>query len=636
MSSLPHLAAPDELASSVLAEALRPEPPMTVTEWSDTFAQLTPPSKETGQYRSSRTPYLREIMDNLSPASPVQTTAVMKGAQLGVTRAALNWIGFSIDQSPAGIVYIGSSLAKVREMMQTTVDPMIRGTACLRRKVSTNRRDGTNTNTLKVFDGGSLLALGSNSPDMLKSSTAGRLIVDELDAWELDNGAGDPLQLARRLMRTFGRRKKELLISTPAEHESSRIRSEFEAGDQRYYHLPCPHCGFRFRLVWTTHIKWDEGDPSSAHAVCTECAAEIDERYKPAMLAAGEWIPSAPDRVCDERRTYHLSAMYSPHGMRSWAEMAADFLATKDNPPKLRVFMNEDLGLPWKLKVQRPDWERLFERREEYRRGTVPEGAWALTAGVDSQEDRLEIEIVAWGRRRETWSVDYIVLNGDTSGDEVWDELDRILANDWPLEIGGTMRIAIMAVDAGFRPNSTYLWARRHDQRKAMPVRGRILHGAAIGRPQYKDVEAGGKAIKNGAQVWPVGVDTLTEELYSSIVKEPPEGADTRVPYGLCHWPMYDRGYFEQLCSHRCVKREQKRKIVWVWEKEPFKRDEALDCRNYATAAAITLGVDRWSEAQWDELEAAIRAAQQDEPDEHRRWRRRRDQSTGSYFDTWR
>ena len=272
-------------------------------------------------------PYLREIMDALSVSSPVERVVLMKGAQTGGTEAGLNAIGYWIAHAPGLILTVWPSIEMVRRNSRTRIDPLIDGTAVLRRKVAPSRsKDPGNTVALKEFPGGALVMTGGNSATGLRSTAARYLVLDEVDGFPADaDGEGDPVALAVQRTVTFRGRRKIFLISTPTIAGSSRIEKAFLESDQRRYFVPSPPCG-TFQVLKRAGVRWPEGEPRAAYYVCEACGGVIEERDKLALLAAGEWRPTAPGDGATVG--FHLPALASPfeslggdrHGLRGLAQ----------------------------------------------------------------------------------------------------------------------------------------------------------------------------------------------------------------------------------------------------------------------------------------------------------------------------
>lgn len=601
---------------------LAPDPRITVSEWADRNRLLTSRSSaEPGPWRTSRTPYLREIMDCLSSTSPVEIVVFQKGSQVGGTEVGNNWIGYVIDHCPGPMLVVMPTEKVQKRKSRQTLDALIEDTPRLAAKVHARKsRDPGNTTLMKVFPGGMLVLGSAESAADLRSMAARFLFEDEIDAYpeEID-GEGDPDELAERATHTF-RNRKVLKVSTPTIDGRSRIHRQFLETDRRYYHVPCPHCAQLQRVVWA-RIHWDQGDDELPERValelrerqreawleCEACHKRIDEHWKDRMLAAGVWIPEDPS-LGGRVRGYHLSALYSPHGMYSWAQSAARFLRAQGHPSRLKVWVNQDLGETWKEKGEAPEWRRLFETRESYPIGRVPRGGVLLTAGVDLQVDRVEYEIQAWGLGLRSWSVTYQV-RPYTPGTTDWTaELDRLLLQEWPFEDGGApARLAGMAVDTGYEAQKVYAWARRYGRSaRLFLVKGRTGTRSPVDVPVALDVEVHGRRIKRGVRVWPVDTGVLKEELYDNLALRPPVEPGEPFPSGYCHFPQYGAEFFKGLTAEVLVRRRLKGgRVVLDWEKTR-ERNEPLDCRVYGRAACYILGADRWTGQDWNAVREIV------------------------------
>lgn len=611
---------------------LQPQPRLTVSEWADRNRVLgTRSSKETGPWRTTRFPYLREIMDCLSTTSPVQVVVFCKGSQVGGTECGNNWLGYVIDHAPGPMMAVlPSGDANTRKSRQT-LDPLLEDTPSLRAKVRAKKsRDPGNTTTLKVFPGGMLVLASAGSAPSLRQMAARFLFMDEIDGWPHSlEGEGDPEDLAERATRTYEENRKVYKVSTPTVEGRSRITFAFRQTDRRYFHVPCPHCGAFQRIEWK-RIRWEMGDDEDrldvaaelrnrkrvAWLECEHCQKRIDESSKTTMLAAGVWVPEDPSRG-DLVRGYHLSALYSPFGFYSWGSCVARHLEAKGNPEKLRVWVNQDLGETWKEQGDAPEWRTLYERRESYPTGIVPLRAQLLTAGVDVQSDRIEVELQAWAPDFESWSVDYLVFPGQTEHEDApWRELDLLLEREWPHEDGGEpVRIGALGIDTSYASQTVYGWLRRYGRsRRVFGLRGRVGTQILVGLPSFVDVHVGGKRIPRGCRIWNVDTGVAKEQLYGWLHGRPPVVPGHRFPIGYCHFPGYGPDYFKGITAEILVRRRIKSgRIVHDWEKKN-ERNEPLDCRVYSRAAAYLLGMDRWTLETWERVRPALAARAQPAP----------------------
>ncbi|ALE02875.1 phage terminase large subunit family protein [Bartonella ancashensis] len=558
-------------------EARRPDPPYTVSEWADKNRYLnTVASAETGLWRTKRTPYLREIMDCLSSYVPIETTIVMKGAQVGMSEAGLNFCGYAIHHSPGPALYVMPTVETAKKLSKLRLDPMIKASPALGERIAPARaRDSGNTMFSKEFDGGTLMLTGANSAAGLRSVPIRYLILDEVDSYPLNvDNEGDPVTLAERRTSTFVQRKI-FKLSTPTHRDTSRIAKDFALGDQRYYNVPCDGCGTLQPIVWG-QIKWPQGAPEQAVFVCVHCGHAHAEHRKSDLMAEEKgacWV-ATKESSRPNLRSYHISALYSP--WLTWGECAREFLNAKDDPALLQPFVNTVLGEPWEDRSgEVVDPDSLYAQREDY--SLAPSQAVLLTAGIDVQNDRLELEVVAWGRGEESWNIDYQVIPGDPSSIEIWEQLDAYLSKTWPHPgYKNGIRITAACIDTGgSHTQAVYNYIRPREGRRIWGVKGH-----AGSRPVWPRRPS--RNNKGQINLYIIGVDAAKDIITARFKKSGPEVSGS----GATHFHMnLDKEYFEQLTSERKVIKYFKGFKRIEWQKSEKARNEALDCRVYAYAA---------------------------------------------------
>ncbi len=587
------------------AMALRPDPLLSVSEWADAHRFLSQTaSGEPGPWRTERTPYLKEIMDCLSPANPVEKVVFMKGAQIGGTEAGNNWIGYVIHHAPGPMLAVQPTVEMAKRWSKQRIASLIDSTPVLRERVKEARaRDSGNTVQSKEFTGGILVMTGANSAVGLRSMPVRYLFLDEVDAYDFDvDGEGDPVSLASQRTITFANRKI-FLVSTPTIQGLSRIELEYDASDRRRWWVPCPECA-EHQVLEEKHLQWPKDRPEEAMYFCAHCGVAIPSHRKPWMNARGQWRADAPG--VGKSAGFHLSGLNSP--WLTWAQIAERKAAAKDDAA-MKVYVNTIEARTWAESGEAPEWQRLYDRREDYRIGEIPEDGLFLTAGVDVQKDRLELEVVAWGRDRESWSIDYRVLQGDPVKPDVWRQLDAVMAETFTHASCVELSIMRLAIDTGYATQEVYDWVRKSSDR-VIAVKGVDRLGAAIGTPSHMDVTMQGKRKRRGLLVWPVGVSFCKSEFYGHLRKDKATDeqaqAGEKNPPGFCHFPKYGEEYFKQLTAERLVTVKDKRGFPRREWRKLRERNEALDCRIYARAAASALGIDRFGEATWQRLEQAL------------------------------
>jgi len=616
----------DAIIAQVLREYARPAAVEAVSEWSERCIVLSSKdSAEPGPYRIARTPYAIEPMDCLSQHSAVEEVVLMWGAQTGKTRIGSNWVGYVIDTNPGSIMLVQPTLNLAKRYSRQRLAPMIQESPALRGKISENKsRDEANTTLMKDFPGGVLVLAGANSAADLRSMPVRDLFLDEVDGYPLDvDGEGDPCTLAEARQSTFSRRKR-LRTSTPTTKDASRIEDSFNAADRCRYQVPCPHCGTRQVLEWGADkpygVKWDrlpDGQPDrdSVRYVCAANGCEIREHHKATMLPAGAWVADVPGAQGGRVRSFHLSSLYAPLGWLSWAQLADEWhkaieKARTGDTSLLRVFINTRLAETFQEQGDKADEHALRRRAEAYPLRTVPHGALVVTAGVDTQGDRLEAYAWAWGRGEESWLVDHVVLYGDPSLPETEPGSPWAALTDWRRlalqhATGAAIIITATAVDSGgHHTDMVYRYARRHAGEHVLAVKGSSMPGRAIiAKPTAIEFNHHGKRIKNGGQLWLVGTDTAKGLLYGRMQVQ---DAGPGYVHTCAALPSY---VWEQLTAERVVTRYIKGHARRDWVKPAGRRNEALDCAVYAMAAAWHIGVPRHTDAHWQRYENRLRQA---------------------------
>lgn len=592
---------------SGFAAGLRPEPILSVDEWADRHRYLSPSaSAEPGRWRTKRVPYVREILQKLSSFDPTQEIVWKKSAQVAATETGNCWLGYIIHISPAPSLMVMPTEFTAKRNSKIRIEPMIESSPVLRERVKAARsRDSGNTILSKDFPGGVLLMAGANSGSGLRSMPIRNLFLDEVDAYPADvDGEGDPVDLSKARTRTFPNRKI-FIISTPTIDGQSVIQREFDATDQRKYHIPCPHCGLLQSLVFE-NLVWEisVGDsgrrvvkPGSVGYTCEGCNELIRERYKTKMLDGGQWIATKPENSSWQKVGYHINSLYAPLGWFSWVEIAQQFEDCGDDVQKMKTFVNTVLGLEWKEDGEAPGWLGLYNRRDQYLTNEPPNDVAVITVGVDVQQDRLELEIVGWCNGMRTYSIDYRVLMGSTADAPVWAELGKVVAETWQRPDGVILPMTRMAVDTGYNTAKVYAFCRKYLPTQVIPVKGQDKQTVMLSTPRSVDRRGAKGKVVGALGLWSVGVSMAKSELYGWLKLERLEDGTT--PTGYCHFPAaYDQHYFRMLTAEELRKTYLKGFTRYDWVKI-YVRNESLDCRIYARAAAAMVGVDRWAPQHW-------------------------------------
>ncbi len=543
-------------------------------------------------------------MDALSSTSPIQRIIFAKGSQLGGTECGINWIGYVIDQAPGPMLAVQPTGDMAKRNSKQRIAPLIQESPALRGKVQPSReKDSGNTVGSKEFPGGILVMPGANSAAGLRSMPARYLFLDEVDAYPGDvDGEGDPIALAEARTRTFTRRKV-FLVSTPTIAGRSRIEREMASAETRWtFKVPCPHCD-TFQELRFPQIRWENRDPATARYLCEACGVLLGDEHKTEMLARGDWFTDDP--VGNKSWAFRLPSLYSPVGWMSWVEIAQRWTEAQGDQELLKTFVNTILGEVWKHKAEAPDWQRLYDRREEWPMKTCPMGVLFLTAGIDVQGDRIEVSVWGWGRGKQSWLIEHRVIPGDPAQKAVWQALIAMLGESWQHEGGADLRLVRSCIDSGHATTQVYDFVRGRPA--VLAVDGRDAMQTLVGIPTKRETDRHGNPIKGGPMLWPVGGGVAKSELYGWLRLEKPT-AESGDPYppGYVHISTWaGEEHCKQLVAEILVTKKVKGFSRYEWQKMR-ERNEVLDCRTYARAAAAVVGIDRFTEQTWRAYEDSL------------------------------
>jgi phage terminase large subunit GpA-like protein len=509
-------------------------------------------------------------MDALSDPT-IEQTVLMASAQVGKTLILKAVIGYYIDQDPSPILIVQPTLEIGESFSKDRLAPMVRDTPRLRGKIADPKaRNSGNTILHKIFAGGHLTIAGSNSPASLASRPIRVALFDEVDRYPASAGSeGDPFELGKARTKTFHNRRI-FLCSTPTDESTSRIYRAWLQSDMRRFHVPCPHCGKRQWLKWS-QVTWPDGNTESAGYACEHCAAIWTEGERMQALRGGAWIAEHPGRKV---AGFHLSELYSP--WRRLSEIAAAFIAAKGSADTLKTFVNTSLGEVWEDREgEKADPDSLILRREHYTPDTLPDEVVVVVAGIDVQDDRIEIGFTGFGFGEESWGVDYVVMAGDPGRADVWQRVADQLARTFTRSDGTVLTVYAAGLDTGGHyTKQAYEFAAKN-RAIVSALKGRAGAGAPL-------VKAGTKNTTSKVRLWIVGTDTAKELIVLSRLKINEPGP------GYMHYPVSDAfgaEYFKQLCAERAVTKYKFGQPYKAWTLPSGARNEALDTTVYALAA---------------------------------------------------
>lgn len=598
-SSLPKKPKKRQSPFAGVAAALRPPPKLSLSQWADRHFYLSAESAaEPGRWKTL--PYQRGILDAITDPG-VERVSVMKSARVGYTKCVNAAIGYFIHQDPCPILVVQPTVEDAEGYSKEEIAPMLRDCEVLAGLVSESSvKTSAQTILHKSFPGGVLSMVGANSGRGFRRVSRRVVIFDEVDGYPPSAGSeGDQIKLGERRAEYYWNRKI-VAGSTPLVAGASRIEDMFNAGDQRRFYVPCPHCGhmdfLRFSMrdddeLEGGHVmRWPKTNPEAAYFLCPACGCTIEETSKRTMIDAGEWRARGE---FSGHASFHIWAAYSLSPNATWGQIALEFVAAKGDPEKLKTYVNTVLGETWKDRGEAPDHERLYDRRETYPLRTVPDGPIVLTAGVDVQKDRFVYEVVGWAPNKESWSIDAGELYGDTALEATWTQLDEFLSRAYQRADGGDLQIAMLGIDSGYNTQMVYNWARSHPLSRVIATKGTQGARMLVGVPSKVDVTFRGKRAQGGYRVWPVGVDLAKGELYGWLRLR--IGDDGVPPPGYCHFPEHGKEYFLQLTAEHLVTSVNRKtgRARMEWRVLPNRENHFLDARIIARACAAVLGIDR-------------------------------------------
>jgi phage terminase large subunit GpA-like protein len=586
--------------AQALVDALRPDARVSIASWATQERWLPPDTPEPGQWRNTRTPYLIDIMNTMSPGTGYTEGWVKKGHQLGGSAAGENFIGHAICTAAGSMLVVFPTLDDAKQWEMTRFEAMRRSSKVLRQRVRPPSEKGAdNTKLRKKYPGGVMRLVSANRVGALKSSTIRYIKLEEPDEFPAGIGnQGDPITLARKRGSNFGRKFRLYADGTPTVEGSSAIDNGYKTGDQRKYHLCCPDCGHGQPLVWS-QFKWVDGDPETVKYACIDCGALNTEATwkgknwgrqehwtEAECKAAGVayWEATAVGRP--GIASWHLPALIAPIGWRPWPGLVQEWLDAQGDEEKLKAFKNTVLGECYADSVRTEvGADALQQRAERYDLMTCPMGGLIATAGVDVQDNRLAVVIRAFGRGQESWGVWHGEIYGSPAAPETWGKLRDLLSAPIKHESGQIMRVEIAAIDTGgHHAEDVYAFCREAQLRGKhwFAIKGAASYDAPkIGKPKKIDFTWRGQPVPGGVELRMIGTQSIKNLIASRLDFVKPGGGHYHFPIG------FQADYYKQLRGEkRQWKRDARGKKFLVWVKTG-QRNEAWDCEVYAYAALL-------------------------------------------------
>ncbi len=631
---------------------MKPPDDLTVTQWAERHRRLSSESSaEPGPWRTSRTPYLREPMDAFTDPK-VRRIVMVAASQVGKSELELNIIGYIIDEDPGSILFVHPTTIDAKEFSKLRIAPEIRDCPTLRRKVAAPKsRDSGNTLLQKTYPGGILTMCGSTEAHALASKPIRYVLGDERDRWATSAGnEGDPWELAMARQTTFYN-AKAVEVSTPTIKNASAIEASYGEGTMERWKSRCPHCGQYHEIQWE-HIRYDYEESVVNHKKvykvksvwynCPGCGCISDEATM--KRAPARWEADNPAAYAQGVRSFWLNAFVSQWA--SWSSIVLKYLNAIGNTRKLQVVYNTCFGLLWEDRGDLEDEDSLMGRRDVEAYGLqeggtpieLPDGVLVLTAGVDTQDNRMEYEVVGHGHFGETWGIEKGIVMGRPDDDETWAKLDEVLFNRvFRFADGLGLPVSLTFVDQGGHFSGEVRLA-CHDRirKKVFAIMGSKNHDAPYTKPPKGQKIMIQEQYIGTCWMYEIGVDAGKQRIMDNLRVQTPGP-------NYCHFPRrddYGSSYFAGLLSER-LEYDASKKQPWVWKKIPgHERNEALDCRNYAMAAFKALpkdldAIDRQLKAMRGQRPPAAVATPPAAPAARRPKAKKAGSRLNEYFDDW-
>jgi phage terminase large subunit GpA-like protein len=603
----------DGLASQFLA----PAPRVDVAQWADRYRYIAK-GPERGPWRNSRTPYLVEPMQCASAHSPFEQVTLWFATQMGKTEVLYNAVMQRIHTDPQDMMLVQPTLQDAKDHSSQRFLPTVVQTPAMLGRVAINRSrdESTSWRSRSIAGGFTLFFAGANSASSLSSKPVGFAACDEIDQYVADvDNQGPPLGLVVERMSNFGNRKL-LVSSTCTIKDASAIETEYRKSDQRRYHVPCPHCGETQVLLWGAKEEWGlkwlknaagKARPETTVYICRHCGAAIEEHHKTAMLRDGVWTPDAPGAGGGRHAGFWINKLYSPVGWKRWSALVEEWETSIEsarigNSSPLKKFKNTTLAETWEEEGGGADHKALAARAEPYPMDMVPRGGLMLTMGVDTQPDRLEARVWAFGRGEESWLVARHIIYGDPNIEEnteasPWTRLTEIRQTPILHATSGTpMTIEATTIDTGGNnTHAVYNYCRVHANNHVLAIKGASQpNKPVLGRPSTIDVNWRGKTMPRSLKMWMIGTDTAKHLLYGRMRLQ-------QVGPGYVHVPraLIETDEFEQMTAARLLPVIAQGKQVLRWITARGTREEGGDAMVYAYAAACYLGIQSYREPSW-------------------------------------
>ncbi|MFS2326552.1 phage terminase large subunit family protein [Brucella sp. H1_1004] len=556
-------------------EALTPPPKLKLSDWIEKTVYLPEGvSSLTGRVRLW--PPQREIADTIGD-SAIERVTLVKPVRVGFTTLLTSAMASFCSNDPSPILSLLPTEADCRDYMVSDVEPIFDASPDLQGLLTGDVDEGgRNTLLSRRFPGGFLKVIAAKAPRNLRRHNVRILFIDEADGMSATK-EGSPILLAERRTLSFADRKI-VMGSTPVYEETSHVLQAFKDSDQRIYEVPCPECGHFHEIQWSD-IHWPEGEPEKAYYVCRECGSVVDERHKPGMVTNGRWRSLKPD--VKDHAGFRMNALISLLPNASWGRLAKEFVSAKNDPSKLQTFINTILAQGWKENTDELDDIELASRAEDFSLVAeaaedesetdttgIPIQVLIITAGVDVQDDRLEVTFIGWDKEGIPYALGHEVIWGRYDDHTTWSELDVALGTQWDHPLGGKIKVEATCIDSsdGETMETVYRYAFPRFRRRVFAIKG-----VGGNRPWIEK----SKSTVKGGKLFIVGVDGIKSHIFGRLARTSSMRFSKALP----------DVWFEQLVGEQLVVKYSRGQTIRQFVPVPGRRHEALDCTVYAFAA---------------------------------------------------
>ena len=554
--------------------SITPPPDLSPAQWAEKNIHIPVGNARPGIISFEEAPYQRGMLDAAEDPT-IQRISFMLGAQTGKTMTGLCLNGFYTLHKPRSQIMMQPTEGDLRTWLETKFNPMIDANPELLNCYAKPRgREGVNNQKMKSFKGGWLMFSWAGSPATARGRSAPVIICDEVDGYNYV-AEGHPVELLWERSSTFGEDRLLIEMSTPTIRGRSRIETSFLEGDCRYFFVVCPKCGHKHKIEWSEQtVRWEKNRPDTAMLHCPKCDKAFDDYARIAMIrqSAADGAGWEATEESFGHASFHLNSLYSP--LRKLSHIVQAYLSA-DSHKSLQSFTNTILAETWEETGEKGDHEMLYQRAEVYD-APVPDGVLMLTAGIDVQADRIEYEVVGWNKDEESWSIDYVVIYGDTTQLPVYRKAYKELKKGYETSSGEKMYVYAGGKDTGFNTGRCYdalRYAGRSPILYALKGKGSDWTSNEVERTSRMKIDKG----RWKPDIITVNVNVAKRTVMQRLnLMEPGPG--------YCHFP-HDRDleYYLQLTAEQLVRTQRHGFPQDRWEKK-YERNEAFDCRVYAYA----------------------------------------------------